>query len=156
MNPLSDVWRLNVTGTLSSNNPNSVEASWMQITGYSSGTPSKVGAAGAVVSSTVAGTQEIISFGGCTSSNDTTPSESCASSEAYMIHTDEDNIGTSNTCPVPRIGATVVPNTNGDSSDFNNQVFVVFGLYNSSLWSDEGGLERGEVVSSYADYQYSV
>ncbi|TFY61594.1 hypothetical protein EVJ58_g4411 [Rhodofomes roseus] len=142
VSPLSDVWQLNVTGALSSNNPNSVQAGWMQLSLQSHNIPSKVGAAGAVVSSSA---QDIIAFGGCTSSSELTPSTSCAQADSYIINTGEDVISPSNACPVPRLGATLVPNSNSQSTDFNNQVFLVFGLYNSSLWSDDGGLEKGEV-----------
>ncbi|KAH9844180.1 uncharacterized protein C8Q71DRAFT_696723 [Rhodofomes roseus] len=144
VSPLSDVWQLNVTGALSSNNPNSVQAGWMQLSLQSHNIPSKVGAAGAVVSSSA---QDIIAFGGCTSSSELTPRTSCAQADSYIINTGEDVISPSNACPVPRLGATLVPNSNSQSTDFNNQVFLVFGLYNSSLWSDDGGLEKGEVVS---------
>ncbi|KAH9938274.1 uncharacterized protein B0H18DRAFT_8787 [Fomitopsis serialis] len=142
VSPLSDVWQLDVTGTLSSNNPNSVEASWKQLSIQSSNTPSKVGAAGAVVSSSA---QDIIAFGGCTSNVKITPNESCARADPYIISTGENVISSSNSCPAPRLGATLVTNSNGLSSDFSNQVFLVFGLFNSSLWSDDGGLAKGEV-----------
>ncbi|KZT74265.1 hypothetical protein DAEQUDRAFT_660198 [Daedalea quercina L-15889] len=149
VSPLSDVWQLNVTGALSSNNPTDVAASWEQLSVQSSNAPSKVGAAGAVISAT--GQEDVVAFGGCTSSAKITASGSCAASEAYIINTGEDSISSSNSCPVPRVGATVVPNMNSQSSDFNNQVFIVFGVYNSSLWSDDGGLEKGEVDVFHVD-----
>lgn len=143
VSPLSDVWRLNVTGSLSSNT-DSLAASWEQVSLQSSNGPTKVGVAGAVVSGSA---QDIVAFGGCTSSSNITPNDSCATSDAYIINTGQDVISSSNSCPVPRLGATIVTNSNGQSSDFATQVFLVLGVFNGSLWSDDGGLEKGEVVS---------
>jgi hypothetical protein len=50
-------------------------------------------------------------------------------------------------CAAPRMGAAVAANKNTFSSGFSSQVFVVLGLFNTSLWDDGGGLQKGEVVS---------
>ncbi|KZT12572.1 uncharacterized protein LAESUDRAFT_5846 [Laetiporus sulphureus 93-53] len=140
--PLSNIWRLTVTGVLSSNNPNGSYGSWENISLPNSNLPSKVGAAGAVISQTA---QQIAAIGGCDASVPFTPSASCAEQDAYIINTQEDTSSTASDCPAPRLGGTVVPDFNQNSSDFTEQIFLLLGLFDTSLWSDDGGLQRGEV-----------
>ncbi|KAI0952201.1 hypothetical protein AcW1_004364 [Taiwanofungus camphoratus] len=141
VSPLSDVWQLNVTGTLSSNNLNDVYGSWEQIPMSGSSAPSKVGAAGAVVSQST--DQIIAAIGGCTTSS--ASNASCAQADSYIINTQMDSVEALKPCPAPRFGATVVQNHNEFNGAFNTQVFLLLGTVNASLWSDGGGLDRGEV-----------
>ncbi|CCL99420.1 uncharacterized protein FIBRA_01438 [Fibroporia radiculosa] len=143
--PLSEVWQLNVTGFLSSNNPNDVYASWEQVHVSTPNIPSRVGAAGAVVSQGT--TQIVAAVGGCSSTNKVTPNTTCAQSEAYIINTEEASVAGSMSCPAPRLRPVVVANFNAydGGTDFDSQVFVVLGLFNSTLWSDQDGLSKGEV-----------
>ncbi|KAH9951683.1 hypothetical protein B0H21DRAFT_783424 [Amylocystis lapponica] len=140
VSPLSDVWRLNVTGTLSSNSVNTVEGSWEQITISASNIPSKVGVAGAVVSQ---GAEQIVAIGGCTTTNAT--DSSYADPDSYIINVQAQNVQAPKACPAARTGGTVVPNFLGPSSSFGSQMLYMLGTVNASLWDDGGGLEKGEV-----------
>lgn len=85
VSPLSDVWRLDVTGTLSSNNLNDIFASWDQVDISTTGIPSKVGAAEAVISQ--GAYQMLAAVDGCSSSVAFTPNSSCAQPDSYIINT---------------------------------------------------------------------
>ncbi|OCH90982.1 hypothetical protein OBBRIDRAFT_792792 [Obba rivulosa] len=134
--PLSDVWRLNISGVLSSNNIDQTFGSWDQISFGSSNAPPKVGPSGTVVS------DEIIAIGGCSS---TSANQTCAEQDSYIINISAETISNPSGCPAPRNGATVVPNFNEVSSSAGSQVFMLLGTVNTSLWDDQGGLEKGEV-----------
>ena len=139
--PLSEVWRLDVSGTLSSNLPNSVTASWSRVDVSSDINP-RVSVGGTVV------TQTIVAIGGC---NPASPQESfldssCALQDAQLIDASSGNVVNVSPCIAPRIDPAVVPNMCRASESFNTQAFVLFGTFNSSQWDDSGGLQRGEVV----------
>ncbi|KZT24519.1 hypothetical protein NEOLEDRAFT_1067266 [Neolentinus lepideus HHB14362 ss-1] len=133
--PLSDAWLLNVTGTLAPNDQ-SVVASWQRITVGNSLTP-KIYQGGVVVG------DQIVSVSGCNTTS--TTGDSCAQQDSYVITAPSGNVVAPAPCPVPRVGPAVAANTNGDSSFFNSQVFVMLGIFNDSLWNDDGGLQKGEV-----------
>ncbi|OBZ70174.1 hypothetical protein A0H81_09875 [Grifola frondosa] len=71
---------------------------------------------------------------------------SCALQDSFIIDTVAGTVKAPSPCPAPRLDGTVVPNFNGVSSNFASQAFLLFGTFNSSLWDDGGGLERGEVA----------
>ncbi|KAI0080895.1 hypothetical protein K474DRAFT_1704432 [Panus rudis PR-1116 ss-1] len=136
---LSDVWRLNVTGTLSANNARSVVASWQQIP-FQDKLPGRSGISGAVV---LTGSQQhIVSVGGCESSS---ANASCADGISYVINADTRNDNSPTSCPAPRVGPAVAQNLNGASSSFGSQIFMMLGTFDSSRWDDGGGLSKGEI-----------
>ncbi|KAF9821215.1 hypothetical protein IEO21_00823 [Rhodonia placenta] len=143
VSPLSDVWRLDVTGTLSSNNLNDIFASWDQVDISTTGIPSKVGAAGAVISQ--GAYQMLAAVDGCSSSVAFTPNSSCAQPDSYIINTGAGTVASASPCPAPRLDGTVLPNFNPVGTSSTPQVFLVLGLVNYTLWNDQGGLEKGEV-----------
>ncbi|KAI0053628.1 hypothetical protein FA95DRAFT_1552125 [Auriscalpium vulgare] len=133
--PLSQTWRLEISGTLSSNLPNSVVATWVQQT--IDNRPAVSGEGGTVVK------EQLVSYGGCTST--VNPNASCAQQGAYVMDVSRGNSIAPDPCAAPRIGAVVVPNQSGVSSSFDSQVFVLLGLFDSSAWNDGGGSTKGEV-----------
>ncbi|KDQ64488.1 hypothetical protein JAAARDRAFT_166786 [Jaapia argillacea MUCL 33604] len=135
--PLSDLWQLDVTGTLSPNLPSSINASWHQLSLHGS-LPGKVSQGSAVIS------QQIISVDGCTGTYGT--NDSCAQGDSYVINTGSSNYISPASCPAPRFGPAVAPNLNTFSTNYATQVFLLLGTYNNSLWQDDGGLEHGEVA----------
>jgi hypothetical protein len=88
---------------------------------------------------------QLVAAGGCTtvSVNGT----SCATGNSYVVNAMSGNTIAPAACPAPRIKPVLAPNLNGQSSNFASQVFMLLGTYNTSLWQDGNGLERGEVVS---------
>ena len=147
ISPLSDVWRLNVSGTLSPNNPTQVFGSWESLP--VSTLPSFQGPAGTILS------QQIFSAGGCKATSPGNTDSACAVGDSSVINTSSRNSINPASCPAPRYRGVAVPNMNGASSSFSSQVFLLFGTFNSSLWDDAGGLSKGEVVcqSSYLRLQ---
>lgn len=140
VNSLSDVWRLNISGTLSSNLPNNVSGSWNHLS--IGNLPSRLEQAGAVISS------HIIATGGCDSSASLTAvNATCAKQDSFVIEVQHQAAIFPGFCPAPRVGATLVPNLNGFSTAFASQIFLLSGNFNSSLWEDSDGLAHGEVVS---------
>jgi hypothetical protein len=136
LSPLSDIWKLELSGTLSSNMPNTAGGSWVNIS--FGNLPSRFGQAGAMLH------QQLIVTGGCDTA---TPSgNSCAQQDSYIIDTGMQTQISPSSCPAPRFGATLVPNFNAFSSSFSSQVFLLLGTFNTSLWQDDGGLVKGEVV----------
>ncbi|KII94622.1 hypothetical protein PLICRDRAFT_148646 [Plicaturopsis crispa FD-325 SS-3] len=133
---LSDVWEFQISGTLSSNLPNSSVGSWSSST--IGKLPSRVGQAGTVIQ------QLLVSAGGCGTSSLT--SDSCAQQDAYVLDTQKHSDIAPSDCPAPRLSGTFVPNTNGFSSSYTTQAFLMLGTFNTSLWNDGGGLEKGEVA----------
>ncbi|KAJ6539336.1 hypothetical protein B0H19DRAFT_1178497 [Mycena capillaripes] len=131
----SDLWRLNVSGTLSSNLPNEAVGSWEQISlNNSVGT---LGQGGTVI------WDQIVSSGGC---NGTEISDSCAIQDTYVINADKGQSVAALKCPAPRLSPTVIPNGNTNSTAFGSQVLLLLGTFNTSLWDDGGGLKEGEVA----------
>ena len=136
-NPLSDVWRFNISGTLSSNLLTSY-GSWDRLTIAS--LPAQDGQGGTVAY------DQIVAVGGCNSTSDASPS--CAQQVSYVITVGSNTAIAPQPCPPPRYRPALIPNMNSFSSSFANQVFVVSGLYNTSLWDDGGTSNQGEIVSS--------
>lgn len=136
MYPLTDVWEFTVTGALSSNNNNNTSGSWSKkVVGNTPGYSVEQ-------ASTVLGTS-IISVSGC---NTTESDINCAGRNSYVI-----SLGSSSSeialqaCSAPRYGATMVFNPLS-ISNFPSQVFLLLGTFNSSLWNDQAGLQKGEVA----------
>ncbi|KDR83756.1 hypothetical protein GALMADRAFT_236113 [Galerina marginata CBS 339.88] len=139
VSPLSDVWRLNVSGTLSSNLPDSVQGSWEHLTINS--LPGRVSQAGAVIS------HQVIATGGCDSNvSPTATNATCPKQDAFIIDALSQAAVTPSSCPAPRVAPVLVPNMNTFSTAFGSQVFLLLGSFNSSLWQDSNGLVRGEVA----------
>ncbi|KAJ7179146.1 hypothetical protein C8R46DRAFT_941643, partial [Mycena filopes] len=135
----SDLWRLNVSGTLSSNLPNDSVASWEQIA--LGEMPGRLGQGGGVVS------QQVIVSGGC---NGTTISgDSCAVQDTYIINAANGQSATAVAalhCPAPRLLPVIIPNGNQFSTSFASQMLLLLGAFNTTLWDDGGALKRGEVA----------
>lgn len=138
--PITDVWEFTVNGTLSSNLPNSTFGSWTSRTigstpGYS------INQASTVLETS------IVSVSGCNTTTGT--NENCANENEYVISAGSTpgEIALS-ACPAPRYGAAMVVNAVplSSSSNFQTQVFLLLGTFNSSLWDDQGGLRNGEVA----------
>lgn len=85
-----------------------------------------------------------MTLGGCPSSQ--SPSDACVNGDDYIVNADTESDSMPPTCAVPRLEPAVAPNTNGVSTTFGSQVFMLLGTFNSSLWDDGGGLQKGEVV----------
>ncbi|KAI0268202.1 hypothetical protein BC834DRAFT_681144 [Gloeopeniophorella convolvens] len=133
--PLSDIWQLDISGTLSSNLIHSLVGVWSKKTAGNNTAVS--GEGGTIVR------EQLVSFGGCIGTP--SPNASCAQPYSFVTDAGTGLAVTSAVCAVPRIGTAVVANKNTFSSSFNTQVFVLLGLFNSSLWNDGGGLQKGEV-----------
>lgn len=139
LEPLSDVWRLNISGVLSPNSPSpSVVGSWESISINNIDSLSAQSLASTMVQDTVA------IYGGCNVT--TAANDSCATQNAYALDTDTQSSSSPAGCPAPRFGAVMSPNLNS-VSDSNTQVMLLLGTFNTSLWSDNNTLENGEVVS---------
>jgi len=139
---LSDLWRLNVSGTVSPNNPGQVFGSWESVS-ISGTLPSMQGLAGTVIS------QHVISSGGC---NNTTPAnndDGCAVGDSFIINTSSGNPIDPPSCPAPRYEGVMVPNMNTASSSFTSQALLLLGTFDSNKWDDAGGLSKGEVVCHF-------
>ncbi|KAI6164850.1 hypothetical protein EDD17DRAFT_1558345 [Pisolithus thermaeus] len=137
---ITDVWEFTVNGTLSSNIPNSTFGSWTSRTigstpGYS------INQASTVLETS------IVSVSGCNTTTGT--NENCANENEYVISAGSTSgeIALS-ACPAPRYGAAMVVNAVplSSTSNFQTQVFLLLGTFNSSLWDDQGGLQNGEVA----------
>lgn len=88
--------------------------------------------------------QQVVAAGGCNTTSVT--NDSCALQGSYVMNAGTDSTTAPSPCPAPRVGAALAQNFNAFSSSFSNQVFLLLGLFNESLWDDGGGLEAGEVV----------
>ncbi|KIK65282.1 hypothetical protein GYMLUDRAFT_193672 [Collybiopsis luxurians FD-317 M1] len=137
LEPLSDVWRLNISGVLSSNNLHNVNGSWQEISIHNVDSSSTQGLSSTMVMDSVA------IYGGCNITS--TTNESCATQNAYVLNTDNQNSISPNPCPAPRLGAAMTQNLNSVSAT-TTQAMLLLGTFNSSLWSDANGLEKGEVA----------
>lgn len=145
LEPLSNVWRLNISGVLSSNNPTSVSGSWQEITINNFNSLSTQNLSGTMVMDSVA------VYGGCATT--LTTNISCATQNAYSLDIDTRTSTDPNTCPAPRFGAVMTPNLNSVSAT-STQVMLLLGTFNSSLWSDDSGLDNGEVVRNSIFFEY--
>lgn len=138
--PLSDVWRLNISGTLSSNLPTNVNGTWDHFTiGNISGQIDQAG--------TVIGQQVVVSSGCNLTTSSINVDASCPDQNSFVLDFQDKSTISPGPCPAPRVGAVLVPNENRFSSAFTSQVFFLLGTFNTSLWQDNGGLAQGEVVS---------
>ncbi|KXN90240.1 hypothetical protein AN958_04031 [Leucoagaricus sp. SymC.cos] len=124
--PLSDVWRLHLSGTLSSNLPNSSSGSWDKL---SIGSFQVVG-------------QQLIAMGGCDTAQSNT---SCTRQDSFVLNIDRSTGISPGACPAPRLGPAMTPNLNPFSPSFASQVFTLVGTFNTSQWADGGGLGKGEI-----------
>ena len=133
---LSDIWKLHLSGTLSSNLPNSSFGSWEYV---------PIGRLPGFIdqASTVVGSQIIVA-GGC---NSTSSNSSCAQQSSFVFNTATNSEISPGSCTTPRFGGTLVQNFNSFSSSFSSQVFLLLGTFDGSKWSDGGALSKGEVVS---------
>lgn len=135
------MWRLNVSGTLSPNNPNQVFGSWDSI--HVSTLPSIQGPAGTLIS------QQIISSGGCNATTSANSDDSCAVGDSFVINTSSQSSISPASCPAPRYEGVMVANMNSASSGFSSQAFLLLGTFNSVMWDDAGGLSKGEIVCHF-------
>ncbi|KAJ6613462.1 hypothetical protein B0H10DRAFT_2048593 [Mycena sp. CBHHK59/15] len=136
---LTDLWRLNVSGTLSSNLPNDSVGSWQHLP--LDDLPGKVGQGSTVIS------QQITSSGGCNST--AISGDSCAQQASFVIDAGSASGATEMAalnCPAPRLSPTLIPNGNQFSTSFSSQVLLLLGTFNTTLWEDGGGLDKGEVA----------
>ncbi|TFK43545.1 hypothetical protein BDQ12DRAFT_731551 [Crucibulum laeve] len=137
LNQLSDVWRLNISGTLSSNLPDDSMGSWDRV--IVGGLPPKLDQGGTVLS------QQIISSGGCNTTATSTDA-SCAQQDSYVTDVRARSSISPGACPAPRLSPVLTPNLNTFSTSYTSQVFLLLGNFNSSLWQDNNGLQKGEVA----------
>lgn len=135
--PLSEIWELDISGTLSSNLVDSLVGIWSK---KSAGNNTAVSGDGGTIVK-----EQLVAFSGCIGTPN--PNVSCAQPYSYVTDAGTGLSASPATCAVPRIGAAVAANKNTFSSSFDSQVFVLLGLFNTSLWDDGGGLQNGEVVS---------
>lgn len=135
--PLSDVWKFEVAGVLSANNADDVVGSWTQIT-FSEEIPSRVHQGGTVMPSA-----KVVAFGGCTS--DDVGDYNCAQQDGFILDINATTDIVAAGCPAPRVGPVVVPNYNTFSQSFATQAYMFLGIYDTSLWDDDNGLNQGEV-----------
>ncbi|KAK0206538.1 hypothetical protein DFS33DRAFT_1420130 [Desarmillaria ectypa] len=135
VNSLSTIWRLNISGTLSSNLPNDSSGYWDEVT--IGDLPSRTHTGDVVLY------QQIIAIGGC---NSDSGDASCIKQDAYVINAQTRTQISPSGCPAPRTNPVVVPNVNGASTSFSSQIFLLLGTIDETLWSDDGGLEKGEVA----------
>ena len=132
-----------MSGTLSSNMPNSTSGSWSAMSLNT--LPGRVGEAGTVVF------QQIIVAGGCNSSASISAlNATCANQDSFIINVPGQTAINLIACPAPRVAPVLVPNLNPFSSAFGSQVFMMVGTFNTSLWQDSDGLAKGEVVRCLA------
>ncbi|GJE84122.1 hypothetical protein PsYK624_001970 [Phanerochaete sordida] len=141
---LSDVWRLNLTGTLSSN-VHGVEGAWEQIHLQNTSLPSIGGSATTVLLSETH--QHVVAVGGC--DTDSGSAAACALPQSYVLDIDAKSNTAPSYCPAPRIGASLAQNL--ISTNFQSQLFLLLGTFNTSQWQDDNGLEQGEVGVFNAD-----
>ncbi|KAF5322272.1 hypothetical protein D9619_001142 [Psilocybe cf. subviscida] len=137
--PLSDAWELSLSGTLSSNMPDSVNGSWLPVT--IGKLPGRIEQAGTVVG------QQIIAAGGCDSNTPASAvNSSCAQQDSFVINAENESAVTPNFCAAPRAGPVLVSNQNAFSQNFASQVFLLLGTLDTTLWDDSNGLAHGEVA----------
>lgn len=140
---MSDIYTLEISGTLSPNLPNSTTGSWSK---------QEIGKLKSLsgIGSTVIG-QKIVTYGGCESS--AAPDASCATQDAYVLDTSSGNSISPGGCAAPRLNPAVVANMNTASSNFDTQALIMLGTFNTTSWEDGNGLEKsGEVVRDFVEY----
>ncbi|KAG6900977.1 hypothetical protein C0993_004415 [Termitomyces sp. T159_Od127] len=133
---LSDVWKLSISGTLSSNLPSDTDGSWDHQT--VGNLPSKFNVSGTVVG------HQVVLTGGCSSLSQ---KGACAEEQdSYVIDTQRQTATQLSVCPAPRAGPVLVRNSNGFTSTFASQVYLLLGTLNETRWNDDDGLKNGEVA----------
>lgn len=140
---LSDMWRFNVSGTLSSNLPKDVVGSWEKLSLLNHSLPAIGGSATATVMQSP--DQLIAAVGGCNLASGA--DAACAEGDSFIISVDSTNTVRVGGCPAPRTGASLAHNPSDASLSFSSQVFLLLGTFNTTVWDDNGGLDLGEVVS---------
>lgn len=143
LNSFSEVWRLSVSGTLSSNLPTSVSASWDRLD--IGKLPGRVGGSSTVIS------QRVVSVGGCLSGAGGVDND-CATQDSFIVDVQRRTTVSPGSCIAPRIGPVVAPNLSTFSSAFASQALVLLGTFNTTLWEDSDGSARGEVVGAFTHY----
>lgn len=139
--PLSDTWRLNISGTLAPNIPDSVIGTWQSID--LKNLPPLPDVASTVIA------QDIISVSGPCDPSSTSPG---LCDQSYAISTSSLSVRSINNCPVPRKNAVLVPNLNSFSPAFSSQVFLLLGIPDER-WNDDGdSLGKGEVVRWFSTH----
>ncbi|KAG6861604.1 hypothetical protein C0995_014511 [Termitomyces sp. Mi166 len=133
---LSDVWRLNISGTLSSNLPNDSNGSWDHLT--IGNLPSKYNVSGTVVG------HQVVLTGGCSSLSEKGVCE--GEQDTYVIDAQRLIATPLSVCPAPRTGPVLVRNSNSFTSTFTSQVYLLLGTLNNTRWNDDNGLDDGEVA----------
>lgn len=143
--PLSEIWELNITGTLASD-LNSLQGIWHDLS-LSSNVPGKSDSGGALVPKSQAQPARIAITGGCgQSSSPLSANLTCVDPSTFVLTADPGSFTSIAQCPAPRLGPVLVPNLSPASASFTSQAFLLLGTFNESVWSDNGGLEKGEVV----------
>lgn len=137
-----------MAGVLSPNLPNNTIGSWTQID-VGDTLPTRVRQGGTVMPSA-----KIVAIGGCDTLDFT--DNLCAQQDAHVISVSDDKDLSPPNCAAARVGPVLAPNYNTASSNFGTQVFMLLGTFNSTLWNDDGGLTKGEVVSSIISSQPSL
>lgn len=138
MFPLSDLWRLNVSGILSPNLPRDVEGSWQRIP-LTVTLPGRSGQGSTIIDS------RIVSTGGCDNALET--EQSCAQQDSYVIDFQRQSFIGPSACPPPRFDPVLITNMNAFSSRFSSQVFLTLGTIDPTLWDNADDLDIGEIVS---------
>ncbi|KAG5724371.1 hypothetical protein E4T56_gene16053 [Termitomyces sp. T112] len=133
---LSDVWRLNISGTLSSNLPSDTNGSWDHLT--IGNLPSKFNVSGTVVG------HQVVLTGGCSLLSET--GACIAEQQSYVIDAQRLTVTPQSVCPAPRTGPVLVRNSNSFTSNFASQVYFLLGTLNKTRWKDDNGLNNGEVA----------
>ena len=136
---------MNISGTLSANNPRDVIGTWQHIPATNT-IPGRTGNSGAVVFT--GSQQHIVSVGGCQS---TDANVSCADGLSYVVNADSHSSIAPARCPAPRNDPTITTNV-ASGNGFGSQVYQLLGTFNSSIWDDDGGLNKGEVVSIFDNH----
>lgn len=148
--PSSELWQLNITGTLASD-LFTIQGVWENISVPSSPLPGKVEAGGALISQSQATQTRIAISGGCGPGiSPTNTNVSCIDPSTYVLTVSPSSSMSVGQCPAPRLGPVLVPNLNTASSSFASQTFMLLGTFDTSSWNDSGGLSHGEVVSLMA------
>ncbi|KAF9568914.1 hypothetical protein CPC08DRAFT_279667 [Agrocybe pediades] len=138
-NPLSDTWQLELSGTLSSNMPDSVNGSWEHLSIHT--LPARINQASTVIST------NIITSGGCdASSSSSAINVTCARQDSFIVDTDALTAISPLSCPAPRVAPVLIPNLNSFSTSFKSQSFLLLGNFDQSLWKDDNALAHGEVA----------
>ncbi|KAG6850041.1 hypothetical protein H0H93_002050 [Arthromyces matolae] len=132
---LSDIWRFNVSGTLSSNLPDDVNGSWDHL--KIGNLPAKVNVSSAVIG------HQVVLTGGCSSPS---VNGTCADQDTYIIDAQQQSGTTFSVCPAPRTSPVLVRNFNQFTSTFASQIYLLLGTVDTAQWDDGGGHNEGEVA----------